>query len=226
MKEAHETADRFPDEVWYVLDDDFMSIVKESYFITDEGDRKVKPFVCLYNTKDMKYGYHTIQWVDGEIEIDADDRAKHRFTQPYDTKFVEETERPKLVHVDLETEVNGNRDIVMLGDPHVGHSLALASIMARSKGGSLKNMLSHLDKISDDYDGKSLGGIKYDIPKPIMISDFPRLTDDYVSNDIEVFDLATGTTKKEHIARDMTELKRKQLKKKRKKRVKPKRRKK
>ena len=89
MKEAHETADRFPDEVWYVLDDDFMSVVKESYFITDDGVRKQKPFVCMYNTKDMRYGRHTVQWIDGEIEIDSKD-VKERFKQPYGTKFIDE----------------------------------------------------------------------------------------------------------------------------------------
>ena len=89
MKEAHENVDNYGG-VWYVLDDRFKSVVVESYFITDEGDRKVKPFVCLYNTKDMKYGYHTVQWIDGEIEIDGEDRAENRFTQPYNTRFVEE----------------------------------------------------------------------------------------------------------------------------------------
>lgn len=88
MKEAHETADEFGG-TWYVLDDDFMSVVKESYFITEEGDRKVKPFVCLYNTKDMRYGRHTVQWIDGEIEIDSKD-VKERFEQPYGTKFIDD----------------------------------------------------------------------------------------------------------------------------------------
>lgn len=89
MKEAHENVDNYGG-TWFVCSDEFMSVVKESYFITDEGVRKPKPFVCLYNTKDMRYGRHTVEWINGEIEIDTENDTEHRFEQPYSTKFVDE----------------------------------------------------------------------------------------------------------------------------------------
>lgn len=87
MTEAHQNVDEFGG-TWFVLSDSHKSVVTESYFITEDGERKVKPFVCLYNTDDKRYGRHTIQWVDGKIVIDKQD-VKERFTQKYGNKIEE-----------------------------------------------------------------------------------------------------------------------------------------
>jgi len=83
MLEAHQIAEEFGG-TWYVLNDDFMSVVKESYFIEEDGTRKDKPFVSLYNTKDKRYNRHTVDYVDGEIVI-GEERGEY-FEQPYGKK--------------------------------------------------------------------------------------------------------------------------------------------
>lgn len=86
MLEAHQNV-RDYGGVWYVLNDRFMSVVKESYFITDDGDRKEKPYYSLYNTDDAKYGRHSVTFENDKIDIIADDN-KHRFEQPYGSLYI------------------------------------------------------------------------------------------------------------------------------------------
>ncbi len=97
--EAHQNVDNYGG-TWYVCDDRFMSVVKESYFINEDGTRKVKPFISLYNTDDMFYGTHGIghlmEYKDGEVNVVKDgdivsriNEAYRNFEQPYGEKHIE-----------------------------------------------------------------------------------------------------------------------------------------
>jgi len=212
MKEAHENVDNYGGK-WFVCSDEFKSVVKESYFITDEGDRKVKPFTNLYNTEDMKYGYHTVQWVEGEIVIDSDDRAEHRFTQPYDRRFVEE-----------QTHLQKTRSIgmTMLGDPHVGrsHAMAQALSIARIHDRLEDDMVMPMGDLIDKFKERGID-IKTAM-KPFIIDDPYKYTRtwDWDNEPFIIpkrFDMATGKFVEETHGGGMSEAKRKALRKKRKK---------
>jgi len=117
--EAHQNVEKYG-ETWYVLNDDFFSVVKESYFITDEGVRKDKPFVSLYNTDDKFYGSrgvgHIIEYVNGEVKptmLDIEiNSIWDDFEQPYG-------DRVKEV----------GRNMVMMGTIGHGHTLGLHHLL-------------------------------------------------------------------------------------------------
>jgi len=215
MKEAHENVDNYGG-TWFVCSDEFKSVVKESYFITDEGDRKVKPFVCLYNTNDMKYGFHKVQWVNGEIVIDTDDRLEERFFQPYDTKFVEET----VVHKKRSIGVSTTSPIT-IGDPHVGTSIALAkSLEIARMHDRLKDTMS-LPTGNLIEKSKERGIDIKNTSKPFIINNpYEGMKNWFDEPYVEpkVFDMATGKMKPLPVSGSISEEKRKALRKKRKKR--------
>lgn len=195
MKEAHETADKFGG-TWYVLDTRDKSVVKESYFITDDGDRKVKPFVSLYNTSDMKYGRDIVQWVNNEIIIDRGDIQKNRFKQPYGIKFVEEDKKAK--------------EYIMLGDPHFGHThhIELAKSIALSE-----RSLGTIHAPTTEFNGTTL--LIEDSFKELNLLKEPI---SLVKED--VFDISTGQMVKAPVNNKLSKSKRIKLRKKRKKKKK------
>ena len=202
MLEAHQNAERFPEETWYVLNDDFMSVVKESYFIHDDGTRKEKPFVALYNATDKKYGMHEVDYVDGEIVITSPEDAEY-FDQPYGERY-QEPIRP-------------------IG--HVGHGktvateLEIASLMVKghdahiidAKTTSPKGIISALND-----------GLMDSFKKTFVIENLHDLDWDYPSDKVKPkhFDMATGKMIETPITVSMSDEKRRQLRKKRKKRKK------
>ena len=209
MQEAHENKENYGGE-WYVLSDGYKAVVKESYFITNEGDRKVKPFTCLYCTKDMRYGRHTIQWIDGKVEIDPDD-VKERFKQPYDEKFVEEGIRPVGIGHDFGV-IGMSRDCLSLA-----HKVALEHAIKRTPRliegkGMTSDLVSKLDDLMHDFKTSDAKRNEYMITAR---EDWSKDTTDY--SEPKEFNMATGKMKKMEIPRDMDEKKRKALKFKRKK---------
>lgn len=135
--EAHLNVEKYG-ETWYVLNDDFFSVVKESYFITDEGVRKDKPFVSLYNTNDKFYGRnglgHVIEYVNGEVKTTSvgfhkSETKYNDFEQPYGDQ-VQEAERG-----------------IIVGHMHAGHTIGLHHILPKTH-----NIISNLViKESDEF---------------------------------------------------------------------------
>ncbi len=120
--EAHQNVDNYG-ETWYVLNDDFFSVVKESYFIEDDGTRKSKPFVSLYNTTDRIYGQsiaRKMEYVDGKISVcDPEDED---FDQPYGEKVLE-------APVEKERGIN----MIMMGHAGAGRSIAVRHLVEKSR---------------------------------------------------------------------------------------------
>lgn len=109
--EAHQNVDNYG-ETWYVLNDDWFSVVKESYFIEDNGTRKDKPFVSLYNTTDCIYGSlgmaKKMEYKDGKVSCVAVD-IETQFEQPYSTKI----EKERGINVVLIGEKGHGRSVVL-----------------------------------------------------------------------------------------------------------------
>lgn len=66
--EAHLNAKKWNQTV-YVVNDDFLSTVTESYFIDEKGNIKNKPFREIYNTKDCEYGCHKVIFENNDISF-------------------------------------------------------------------------------------------------------------------------------------------------------------
>ena len=76
MLSAHQNKREFNDD-YFVLSNDYMDCVLESYFKNEDGTLKDKPFESIYNTRDKVYGYdgqHCVEFMDDKIFIvDRDD---------------------------------------------------------------------------------------------------------------------------------------------------------
>lgn len=189
--EAHQNVDKYGG-TWYVCSDDFFSVVKESYFINEDGTRKDKPFISLYNTDDMFYGNHgmghRIEYNDGEVEFVRMNVDDEDYEQPYGERF-------------------RGREMEVVGNPGIGKSR-----MVRNK-----EITSKLLEVMDDLADVS----NEDKDKDVYMITNPHI-DDYKLPFIDgkKYDMASGKRKDDTIGGSISELKRKINKNKRKKRPK------
>jgi hypothetical protein len=207
--EAHQNHEKYGN-TWYVLDSDGFDVVKESYFIDEDGTRKAKPFISLYNTEDKFYGNHgmghAVEYVDGDLKFTSswDDPKWDDFEQPYGDR--------------IEEKEVGIRPMGVVGRPIgiAGHgsSIVMANLISRighSEIVKLKDMVSMHDELEDNHDG---------IQKLFVVDNIDKLLhyDIPVSIREERFDMKTGKMVEDKYQRPMSDAKRKQLRNKRKKR--------
>jgi hypothetical protein len=211
--EAHQNVEKYGGR-WYVLNSDGFDVVMESYFIHEDGTRKAKPFISLYNTEDKFYGNHgmghSVEYIDGDLKFTSswDDTKWDDFEQPYGDK----------VRVDDSNE----RGIRPIG--HVGHGLSYATAMSvanlRHKGHDVVYLDSELDEEKGISFDRLQGMLDFKTNRVFVIDNVNK----YFHHDIPVsikeerFDMASGKMVEDKYQRPMSEAKRKQLRNKRKKR--------
>lgn len=200
--EAHQNQEKYGN-TWYVLNSDGFDVVKESYFINEDGTRKVKPFISLYNTEDKFYGNHgmghVVEYVDGDLKFTSswDDPKWDDFEQPYGDKF--------------EQEGIGIRPIGVVGH---GSTIAIANLITRTGQ-------AQIAKLEEVFDENGIIIPKLDGTRKQFV--FENINQ-YFHHDIPVsikeerFDMATGKMVEDRYQRPMSDEKRKLLRNKRKKR--------
>lgn len=221
--EAHQNVDKYGG-TWYVLNSDFFDVVKESYFIHEDGTRKDKPFVSLYNTDDKFYGRsgigHIVEYKDGDLIFTSswDKPEWDNFEQPYGDKV---TQHDK-----------GERGIkpIIMGDVHIGKSMSSAMIHALSLGthADLMEIIAIHDKLEDEGIGGILSGLNQlgengmrdTFKKTFVVNNYCDYFKQDESDSVKpkMFDMATGKMIDVPITGSISESKRLALRKKRKKR--------
>jgi len=209
--EAHQNVEKYGGR-WYVLNSDGFDVVMESYFIHEDGTRKAKPFISLYNTEDKFYGNHgmghSVEYIDGDLKFTSswDDTKWDDFEQPYGDK----------VRVD-DSNQRGIRPIGVVGH---GSSIGMANLITRM-GQSHIAKLQEVVSMHDELEDNCIITPKLDGGRKLFVFDN---VNQYFHHDIPVsikeerFDMATGKMVEDKYQRPLSDAKRKQLRNKRKKR--------
>lgn len=66
IKKAHEYNNEFG-EIWHVLNNKSLDVVKYTYVYNDDGSKKDKPFKSIYNTESKKYGRNKVKYFNKEV---------------------------------------------------------------------------------------------------------------------------------------------------------------
>jgi hypothetical protein len=208
--EAHQNVEKYGG-VWYVLNSDGFDVVKESYFINEDGTRKHKPFISLYNTDDKFYGNygigHGVEFVDGDLKFTSswDDPKWDDFEQPYGEKLEEEPYE---------------RGIMPMGVVGHGSTISMASLIARSGQAHVAKLQDVLN-LGDDVDENGITTPKLDGTRKLFVVenfDFDGTLFDKIDIQTTRFDMKTGKIVEDKYHRPISETKRKELRNKRKKR--------